>query len=140
LGEAADSQHNDFRNISIRNLDGTGANGTAVRLSGSLTANSSFNTFTNIMVVHKDGNCLELDDSDNNVYLHFRCFRASGGAGIGVLLQGTSFGQSARNEYFFHLEPGEGGLTQAQSATGNVVIGYDQSNGSPGPAIENGTL
>ena len=139
LGEAADAQHNDFRNISIRNLDNAGASGTGFRLTGSPTANSSFNTFTNILVVHKDGNCLELDDADNNVYLHFRCFRASGGAGTGVLLQGSSSG-SAHNEYFFHLEPGQGGLTQAKASTGNVVIGYDQSNGSPNPNIENGTL
>lgn len=140
LGEAGDSQHNDFHNISVRNLDGAGATGTAARLSGSATANSSFNTFTNVMVVHKDGNCLELDNSDNNEYLHFRCFRASGGTGVGVLLEGNSSSQSARNEYFFHLEPGQGGLTQTQSSTGNVVIGYDQSNGSPGPVIDNGSL
>jgi hypothetical protein len=87
------------------------------------------------MVVHKDGNCLELNDSDNNVYLHYRCYRASGGSGIGVLLQG-----STNNEYFFHLEPGEGGLTQTQSATGSVIIGYSQSNGSPSPIIANGAL
>lgn len=140
LGEAADSQHNDFRNIMIRNLDNAGASGAAFRLGGSSSANSSFNTFTNIAVVHKDGNCLELNNSDNNVYLHFRCYRASGGTGTGVLLQGISFNQSARNEYFLHLEPGQGGLTQAQSSTGNVVIGYDQSNGSPSPVIQNGTL
>jgi hypothetical protein len=140
LGEAADSQHNDFRNISIRNLDNAGGKGTAFRLRGDSSANSSFNTFTNIMVVHMDGNCLELDNSDNNVYMHFRCFRASGGTGTGVLLQGTPFNQAARNEYFFHLEPGQGGLTQAQSSTGNVVIGYDQSNGSPSPNIKDGTL
>ncbi len=140
LGEAADSQHNDFRNISIRNLDGAGAGGAGVHLNGSPTANSSFNTFTNIMVVHKDGSCLELDNSDNNLYLHFRCFRASGGTGTGVLLQGSSSIESARNEYFFHLEPGQGGLTQAQSSSGNVVIGYDQSNGSPGPVVANGSL
>jgi hypothetical protein len=140
LGEAADSQHNDFRNISIRNLDNAGASGSGFRLNGSPTANSSFNTFTNIMVVHKDGNCLQLENSDNNVYLHFRCFRSAGGIGTGVLLQGSPFDQSARNEYFFHLEPGQGGLTQTQASTGNVVIGYDQSNGSPDPLIENGTL
>jgi hypothetical protein len=140
LGEAADSQHNDFRNISVRNLDNAGGNGTAFRLRGDSSANSSFNTFTNVMVVHKDGNCLELDNSDNNVYMHFRCYRASGGNGTGVLLQGSPFNQSARNEYFFHLEPGQGGLTQGQASTGNIVIGYDQSNGSPGPVIENGTL
>jgi hypothetical protein len=140
LGEAADSQHNDFRNISVRNLDNAGGNGTAFRLRGDSSANSSFNTFTNILVVHKDGNCLELDNSDNNVYMHFRCYRASGGNGTGVLLQGSPFNQSARNEYFFHLEPGQGGLTQGQASTGNIVIGYDQSNGSPGPVIENGTL
>jgi hypothetical protein len=140
LGEAADSQHNDFRNIMIRNLDNAGATGTAFRLGGSTSANSSFNTFTNIAIVHKDGNCLELNNSDNNLYLHFRCYRASGGTGTGVLLQGSPFNQSARNEYFFHLEPGQGGLTQAQSATGNIVIGYDQSNGSPSPVIQNGTL
>jgi hypothetical protein len=139
LGEAADSQHNDFRNISIRNLDNTGASGTGFHLSGSPTANTSFNTFTNIMVVHKNGSCLQSDDSDNNVYLHFRCFRASGGAGAGVLLQANPSG-SAHNEYFFHLEPGQGGLTQKDSATGNIVIGYDQSNGSPNPLIQNGTL
>jgi len=140
LGEAADSQHNDFRNINIRNLDNAGASGAGFRLGGSSSADSSFNTITNVLVVHKDGNCLELDNSDNNVYLHFRCYRASGGTGTGVLLRGSSFNESARNEYFFHLEPGEGGLTQAQFATGNVVIGYDQSNGSPSPVIEHGTL
>src|ERR1035438_3023800 len=139
LGEAADAQDNDFRHTSIRNLDNAGASGTGFRLTGSPTANSSFNTFTNIFVVHKDGNCLELDDADNNAYLHFRCFRASGGTGTGVLLRGGSSG-SAHNEYFFHLEPGQGGLTQAQASTGNVVVGYDQSNGSPNPNIESGTL
>ena len=138
LGEARDPQHNDFRNISIRNV--TAASGIGIRLDGDATANSSLNRFDNIFIIHDDGVGIHLIQSDTNTWSHIRVFRNAGGTGVGVLLDSTDATEHARNEYFFMLHSGAGGLTQQNDATDNVIFGYDRGNANPAPTISAGEL
>ena len=138
LGEARDPQHNDFRNISIQNV--TATSGIGIRLDGDATANSSLNRFDNINIIHDDGVGIHLIQSDTNTWTHIRVFRRPGGTGVGVLLDSTDATEHARNEYFFMLHSGAGGLTQQNDATDNVIFGYDRGNANPAPTISAGEL
>ncbi len=140
LGDAADTQQNIFRRVSSRQFNSTGS---AFLLDGNLagTHNTSFNVFEDIDVSIKDGTGYNLFNSDNNMFLRVRAFRALGGVGNGVVLHGGAIHDlCARGNSFY----GYGAttivceeLTTAPSI-GNRFIALDSDNHTPPPVNENG--
>ncbi len=144
LGEARDNSKNEFANISIRQIDGVAASATSTSLDGDSGANTSNNNFTNISIVHKNGKALYLGSADNNRFYGITINRAAGGSALGVELMGNNDeALSARNNYFYYLSAGAGGITAratgyASPAADNWVFGYETSNGEGAPTIETG--
>lgn len=138
LGEARDTQHNEFSNIVCRQIQAT--DGSCFRLSGDSGANASYNYFENLQLLHLDSPAIEELNADSNGWFHVRIFRAGGGSARGVLLSSNTGSERARNEYYFHLAPGAGGLEQLNDASDNTIVAYDRGGGQPAPTITAGEL
>lgn len=145
MSGAEDVQGNVFEKISVRQI--TSASGKGIRLGSGADGigNTSLNHFHDVQVYHRNGIGLELNDCDGNRFYGVWVQREAGGTGIGVELDGSNHASSghARQNGFFFLQPGAGGVTARASgfslpSTDNVVYGYSLGNSSALPTIEAG--
>ena len=67
LGEARDTARNTFQNITIRQLESPADAAIGIRMDGDSTANTNFNTFSNIQTFHKNGIAVKFLNSDSNM-------------------------------------------------------------------------
>lgn len=142
-GDSRDTQYNTFRNIECKQADGSGIADQAdcLQLTGDSGADSSENVFENLRLFTKDGNGITDSNGDNNVFVHVAIQRGESGTGKGIYLTGkTSVNTAAREESFYGVDAGTGGLTQDGTANGNVVYDYSTCNGAPSILILSGEL
>jgi len=137
LGEAKDTQFNQFQNTAMRLFE-TSAIG--IRLGGDPIANASFNNFTNTSISHVNLPAIQLGNSDTNLFTHTLCFRPPGFAGYGVEFLGNpNLNLSSRANNFIDLVAISGGVIARSGSLANRIFMYDPSpggNGSPAPVIE----
>lgn len=148
LDDPADTQYCNFERITTRNYVNTG---TGIKIMGGTTlagdGNTSMNFFNNIECFHLDGTGLYFGNSDHNILNRVRVFRAAGGTGEGVVLDGASISGAghARRNIFILLTSVAGILSRGtttypggQAAIDNKIIFYDKGNASPDPVLETG--
>jgi Pectate lyase superfamily protein len=129
--ETPDTQRNEFWVTS-----NCAASGTIVQVDGISTANTSFNTFHLVDGDYTNGNGINIDNADNNLFMLVRMFREAGGTGLGVAFGGTNVANTeARNNIFIDLSPGDGGVYSQGTSDGftypainNFALFYDSSN------------
>lgn len=141
------TQFNNFNNItSYVAYNGNVTSAVGIYLTGNINNNVNQNTWTNIYVVHGNGNGIEIHNADTDLWS--RVNTLAWGTGYGCVLYGDDTGTSqyARNITMIGVQfsgaYGTGGLL-AKTAAGiqsnwNIVYGYSQGNGSPAPIVENG--
>lgn len=145
LGEARDSQNNKFSQISVRCVEGAAANACVLRVNGDATANTSLNMFEEIDGTFLNGTAFLLKNSDNNLFLRCRAFRASGGTGASIEFQGSdaSSAETARTNIFLHFTSNatpiaRGTTSYTYASTNNSLLLLDQDNATPVPTVETG--
>jgi|GEM_PF-3192748 len=142
LGEARDNTKNVFENISIRQIDGSGASGMGIRMDGDASANTSNNDFFDISILHWNNTAVKMINTDSNRMYGLVINRVGGGTGLGIELGGSNtFGLNSRGNVFFFTDPGPGGTTSRGTglsfpADRNTFYYYSQENGSPLPVVE----
>lgn len=140
LGEAADIQRNLFR-ITGRQYTNSAP---ILRLTGSSTANTSFNVFQYVDAAHYNGSAIICEDSDNNEWLSVRCVNAGGSATYSIEFRGgSSAAQSCRAEHIQLLSATKaayvGGFTSYTEPAKDIRIeNLDTGNGTPDPTVEPG--
>lgn len=147
LGEFNDVQNNEFfitfLNTSTSGigllLDGTGTSGVEV-------GNPSFNRFRRVQGRIKNGNGIQLNFADNNVFDAIKITVASGGTGIPILFNcsNASVGKVAyANEIDSYSSNGtaisRGTSTCTYPAHDNVINHIDEANSTPLPTVETGS-
>jgi hypothetical protein len=142
LGENESLQTNDIY-LSLRQVDGAGANGVPLRLQGSSTANVSLNRFRMVEIIHGNTSAVIEENADNNIWEEFRSF-ATGTATYSVEWLGAAIeADSCRAEQFYKFTAnlpavGRGTGTYAYPATNNIIFGLDRDNATPTPVFETG--
>jgi len=149
ITNGAATQFNTFKNLSFKEVV---SSGNCILVSGDANeeADSAFNTFIGIRAAaFKNGDCILINDADNDRWYNVGLSRVSGGTGIGVHLStvggytpstcpfggGSAFNCSAREESFFGLDPSTGGVVQDQYAASNEIYGYQTGNGAHTPSV-----
>jgi hypothetical protein len=145
LGEARDSQNNKFSQISVRCVEGAAATACVLRVDGDATANTSLNVFEQIDGTFLNGTAFLLKNSDNNLFLRCRAFRAGGGTGASIEFQGSniSAAYTARTNIFLHFTSNatpiaRGTTSYTYASTNNSLLLLDQDNATPVPTVETG--
>lgn len=145
LGEGRDTQMNQI-SYYARQVDGNGAAGVALRLKGDSSANTSFNTFEHVDIVHKNAAAIIHENSDNNAWKLVRIFRASGGTATNsVIWQGGATElASCRDEFYYAFSTSvaaiaKGTGTYTVGAKRIIITNIDDTNSTPSPTIETGT-
>lgn len=142
LGEGQDLQTNDFF-LTLRQVEGSGASGVALRLQGSATANVSLNRFRYVDVRFANASAVIEENADNNIWEEFRA-NCSGSATYAVeWLGGASEPVSCRGETFYKFSGNKGAVgrgtgTYTYPATNNVILALDVDNATPAPVYETG--
>lgn len=144
LGESADLQDNVIDAVA-RNVDGAGANGTAIRITGTVDANVSLNIFRRVLVQHSAVPGIVHENSDNNVWLDCRVFHVGGAASNSIVWQGSnaSLAETARGETYVKLSTvlaaiAKGTSSYTYPATTITILALDTDNGTPIPTRETG--
>ncbi len=145
LGEARDTQYCRFSRCSSRHGETTGQTGGLLRLdSSNAGANPSLNYFELLDCYYVNGNAYELGDSDNNIFVRCRAFRASG-TGNGIVCKGSnaSAGQAARANMFLAFTGTSatsiicrGTSSFTYPSIDNSFYWLDSDNATPAPTIE----
>ncbi len=145
LGEASDSQHNRFKNITCRQYVETGS---FIELDGgSSSDNASMNSFYDCSGAVKDGDGIVLRNCDNNLFFRSRIFMAPGATGNAIVAHGSNSSQleTARANTFFAFSTNALGTIIAKGTTSytypsvdNKIIEADVGNGTPLPTVEAG--
>ena len=143
LGEAADPQVNEFKRITCRQFNQTGA---FVELDGISTANSSMNSFYDMSANFQNGDAFVLRNCDNNIFIRCRAVRAGGGAGNAIVAHGSNsaVGEVARSNLFLHFSTNAAGIvakgttTYTYASHDNRIIMADKDNSTPVPTLETG--
>lgn len=145
LGEARDPQNNYLAQISIRCLEDGGTSANGLRLSGDATANTSLNLFEQIDVIYLNGAAYLLRNSDNNLFIRCRAFRAATGTGASAAFLGSniSLAETARTNIFFHFSSNaaaiaRGTTSYTYASYNNSMLMLDQDNATPAPTVETG--
>lgn len=143
LGETKDPQQNMFDTIQCRQFLTTGS---CFIFDGDAISNTSMNLFQNIDLNIKDGNGIVFNNSDNNIFVRTRVFRAGGGTGTSVLFNGSNSAadQVARANSFIYYSSGVPAVGKGTSSFtypsyDNSIYYADQENGSPSPIVETGS-
>lgn len=145
LGEARDPQNNRFSQISVRCAEGSGANGSFLRLDGDATANTSLNVFEQIDGIYVNSSAYLLKNCDNNVFIRCRAYRASGtGASIEFQGSNSALAQTARSNVFLHFSANAAAICRGTSSYtyasyDNNLLYLDQDNSTPAPTVETGS-
>ncbi len=142
LGESRDTQYG-FINYRARQVETPG--GVALRLTGDGTANTSFNLFNQVDIIHKDAQGIIEVNADNNTWNVCRVFRAAGGSATNSVewQGGASSAVGCRAERFGLLSTtvaaiAKGTGTYTVAANGISIDRLDVDNGSPVPTVETG--
>jgi hypothetical protein len=137
LGENESLQTNDIY-LSLRQVDGAGANGVPLRLQGSSTANVSLNRFRMVEIIHGNTSAVIEENADNNIWEEFRSF-ATGSATYSVEWQGAAIeADSCRAELFDKFSANKpvlahGTGTYTYPSTNNIINSLDADNATPLP-------
>ncbi|MFY8062515.1 MAG: hypothetical protein ACOVN2_02290, partial [Usitatibacteraceae bacterium] len=146
LGEARDTQNNEFKKISSRHYEVAGGTGGLLRLGGDATANTSLNYFEQLDCQFSNGDAYVFNNSDNNVILRARAFR-SGGTGNAIVFNGSNAGaaETARSNIFIQLTTNgaipivhRGTDTFTHASIDNSVLLIDYDNGYATPSYGTG--
>lgn len=143
LGEERGVTRSLFARITLRMIDGDGANGIGIRCDGDSVANTSNNDFVGISMLHRHGIGMKLLNCDGLRFFGLNVNRASDGTAIGIELNASSAGdiRTCRANVFYWVSAGDGGLT-ARAGTfdsrDNLALLYSIENGEPLPTIEAG--
>ena len=148
LGDARDTNHNRFSQISARCVVNSSS---LFVLEGDTdatpTANVSINYFENCYGIYKDGDCYDIRNADHNFFNYCRAFRTTLGTGNGIVFNGTNTagGQVARHNVFWNYG-GAGGPIVGRGTETHSVVSYDNSvlyadkgNSTPDPTVETGS-
>lgn len=140
LGEAADLQRTIFRHVGVQIA---APSGVAIRLTGTSTANVSFNTFEYIDVVHTNASAIIEENADNNLWLHTRTFCAGSATNSIEWLGGASSAVACRDEHFVRLSTNKAAIAKGTGsytapATNIVIDNMDITNSSPIATEETG--
>jgi len=142
LGESRDTQYG-FINYRARQVETPG--GVALRITGDGTANTSFNLFNLVDIIHKNAQGIIEVNADNNSWNVVRVFRAAGGSATNSIewQGGASSAVGCRAERFGLLSTtvaaiAKGTGTYTVPANGISVNRLDVENGTPAPTIETG--
>lgn len=142
LGEARDTQFG-FINYRARQVETPG--GVALRIGGDATANTSFNLFNLVDIVHKNATGIIEENADNNTWNVVRVYRATGGTATNSIewQGGASSAVGCRAEKFELLSTtvaaiAKGTGTYTVPANGISINRLDVENGTPVPTVETG--
>ncbi len=146
LSALEDTQNCNFKNITVRQVNASTGDGIICDSGAAGLGNTSANQFENIIIDHTGGIGLKLVDCDTNTFAQVLINRPSG-AGVGLDILGSNHASSghARENIFFHLQPGAGGVTSRGTGTysqppkNNVIYGYSLGNSSAVPTVEAGS-
>ena len=141
LAESTDLQENRIRHTG-RQLDGAGAGGVSLVLTGTSTANVSFNNFEFITVSHANALAGRFDNVDNNLYLQLQSY-CSGSAANSYQFSGSNtpavFARSETVIRFSGNKPAIVKGTGFSNPAANIkIIAIDTTNSAPAPTIETG--
>ncbi len=134
-GDPRDSQFNRFSRIVCRELNSCNP----IYLHGDALANSSFNTFDTVEIVHRNGTAFKFGSSDTNLVNQLLLFRNAGTA-VGIEFMGGTTTDYARDNNVAWADPGAGGVVARAgtvSSTNNTIL-YSPGNGAPIPTVETG--
>lgn len=142
LGESKDTQYG-LINYRARQVETPG--GVALRVTGDGAANTSFNLFNLVDIIHKDATGIIEVNADNNTWNVCRVFRAAGGSATNSIewQGGASAAVGCRAERFGLLSTtvaaiAKGTGTYTVPANGISIDRLDVENGSPAPTVETG--
>ena len=147
LGEARDTQNCYFRNLGSRQFEVTGGLGGLIRLGGDASANTSLNMFEQLDCSFLNGTAYLLNNSDNNLFIRVRAFRAGGGTGNAIVFNGSNSGAAevARSNIFLQLSSNgampiimRGTSSFTHPSTDNSALFLDYDNGYTPPTFETG--
>lgn len=143
LGDAADFQFNRIR-YTCTNFIATA--GVCLQVTGSSTANTSFNWFEMVDIGHSNALGIDVINADNNLWGNVRVFQAGGGTAPNSIQWrgGASSAVSARNETFLNLSTtvaaiAKGTGTYTVGAQSIRIMTLDLGNSTPAPTEEAGT-
>jgi hypothetical protein len=147
LTNTEDTQNCIFERLTIRQIES--ASGIGMRLGSGAAGlgNTSLNSFNDILVTHKNGVGIQVNDTDSNRFVGLNT-NQSGGTGIGVELGASNHASSGHARYntFLFLGTQAGGITAratgfTKPSQNNIIFGYSRGNSAPLPTIEpNATL
>jgi len=142
LGESRDTQYG-FINYRGRQVETPG--GVSLRVTGDSTANTSFNLFNLVDIIHKDAQAIIEVNADNNTWNVVRLYRAAGGSATNSIewQGGASSAVGCRAERFGLLSTtvaaiAKGTGTYTVAANGISIDRLDVENGTPAPTVETG--
>jgi hypothetical protein len=143
LGEAKDIQRGRIRYVGRQ---AEAASGVSLRLKGDTVANTSFNNFEIVDILHTDATGIICENSDNNVWQSCRVLRSGSGTATNSVewRGGATSAESCRSEYYLSLSTtvaaiAKGTGTYTVGATDIVIDNIDTGNGTPVPTEETGT-
>ncbi len=143
LGEARDAQFSRVRFVG-RQVDGSGASGIALILSGDEQANTSLNLFEMIDIQHLDAPAIRSENADSNIWTMVRTFRgATGKAEMSIEWRGgPTEARSTRAETFFKLSTNRPAIARGtptdKFSARRIAVHLDYENGTPNPIVEPG--
>lgn len=141
------TQFNTWTDITVWARHGTEAIGWQ-QLTSHATSNVNQNRYRNIQISHVNGDGIDAQNSDTNLWEHVTT--VAFGTGYGLRLGGSdaSNEECARNNTFMTVQFsgafGNGGVlaeglsSRLYASNHNVIYGYSTGNGTPDPVVENG--
>jgi hypothetical protein len=147
LGEPTDPQRNRFTNFTIRTINNPGGTGSGIRLDGDALHNTSFNTFENFDISFQNSTAIDLYNSDNNIFIGGRTFRAAGGTGLPIEFHGSNDAdnRTARHNSFSHFSAAgispatfKGTTSYTYPSKRNNLFLLDSDNATQAPTLEPG--
>lgn len=142
-----------FENLWIYNI---ASGGDGIYLGSTYTADNTktvggndpaFCTFRHLHISYKNGNGITVADADDNAFymIGMSGGAAIGGTGYGIRLKAAGVaGHGARDNSFFMVWPGQGGVYAEGTASGaspsfnNSIYGYSDADSPPDPVVEAG--
>jgi hypothetical protein len=141
------TQFNEFKNLTVMVAHGGNVTAaTGISLNGNVNNNVNQNTWTNIYVVHGNGNGIDMINCDTDHWSRINTL--AWGTGYGCVMYGDDTGTTefCRNTTMMGVQFsgafGTGGMLAksgaVQASNWNVVFGYSEGNGSPNPIVQDG--
>lgn len=140
LGDPADPQRNQIIYFGKQLV---ASSGVSLWVSGTTTANTSFNVFQHVDIVHSNAVAIREQNSDNNLWISTRTFCAGSAVNSIEWLGGATLAETCRNETFILLSTNKpaiakGTASYTYGAKDIVIENLDITNSSPTPTEESG--